>query len=79
MEDMQLPQLYDIRESAGRLSISPWTVRLWIRTGRISAVRIGRRVLVESSEISRLIDSCRTHAARPSSVVHEGATDESNA
>jgi excisionase family DNA binding protein len=66
-----MPRLYDVEKTAELMSISPWTVRAWIREGRICPVRIGRRVLVEASEISRLIDSCRARMNKHSSVVPE--------
>lgn len=51
-----------IKEAAASLGISPWTVRHFIRDGRLRAVRIGRRVLIEPSELERLIDAGRTEA-----------------
>ncbi len=51
----QHPQLLDINASAKALSISPWTVRAFIREGKIHPIRIGRRVLLETSELERCI------------------------
>jgi excisionase family DNA binding protein len=43
-------------EQAGEvLGISPWTVRSYIKTGKLRPVRIGRRVLVEEAELERFV------------------------
>jgi excisionase family DNA binding protein len=49
--------LVGIREAAAAIGLSPWTVRQYVRQGRIRAVRIGRRVLIEPGELVRLIES----------------------
>ena len=49
----------DIREAAHQLSLSPWTIRKWIAVGKIKAVRLGSRVLVEPAELRRLIEQGR--------------------
>ena len=51
--------LLSVEAAARLLGLSPWTVRLYIRNGKINSVRIGRRVLVEPSELQRLIASGR--------------------
>jgi excisionase family DNA binding protein len=48
--------LKSIDEAAGLLGISPWTVRAWIRDGRLRPVRLGRRVLLSESELERLVN-----------------------
>jgi excisionase family DNA binding protein len=50
-----MPRLYDVEKTAELMSISPWTVRSYIRTGHITPVRIGRRVLIEQKELERVI------------------------
>jgi len=55
-------KLLSIEDSAGLLSISPWTVRKYIREGKLRPVRIGRRVLLEESELERFIMENRTVA-----------------
>jgi excisionase family DNA binding protein len=54
--------LLDVESAAGLLAISPWTVRKYLSTKKLRSVRIGRRVLIEPSEIRRLIDEGRTAA-----------------
>jgi excisionase family DNA binding protein len=47
--------LHSIEESARLLGISAWTVRAYIRVGRLHPVRIGRRILLSEPEIQRFI------------------------
>jgi len=47
--------LKSIEEAAGLLGISPWTVRKDIREGRLTPVRLGRRVLLEEAELERFV------------------------
>lgn len=47
--------LKGIKEAAGLLGISPWTVRSYIRAGRIRPVRLGRRVLIHEDELQRIV------------------------
>ncbi len=51
---MSEPRLFGIKEAARLLSVSPWSIRRWIRLDKIHAVRLGRRVLVPVNEIDRL-------------------------
>jgi len=47
--------LKSVKEAAGLLGISPWTVRSYIRDGRLRPVRLGRRVLLSEDELERLV------------------------
>lgn len=47
--------LQSIKASATRLGVSPFTVRRLVKTGKLKAVRLGRRVLVSDEEISRIM------------------------
>jgi excisionase family DNA binding protein len=51
--------LLNINEAANALRLSPWTIRLYVRVGKLRAVRIGRRVLLEPSELQRLVEAGR--------------------
>jgi excisionase family DNA binding protein len=53
-----------VNQAARALSMSPWTVRAYITAGKLRAVRIGRRVLIEPSELERLITAGRSPAAQ---------------
>jgi excisionase family DNA binding protein len=61
-------QLFSVEDAARLLAISPWTVRSFLRKGKLFPVRIGRRVLFEESELERFIDQ-----SRPKSLSREEA------
>ena len=54
MDDIKLA--LDVTEAARAVSLSPWTIRKWISTGKIKAIHLGRRVMVEPSELKRLVE-----------------------
>jgi excisionase family DNA binding protein len=47
--------LKSVVEAAELLRISPWTVRSYIRDGKLKPVRLGRRVLLAEDELERLV------------------------
>lgn len=47
--------LKSVEEAAGLLGISKWTVRSYITEGRLPAVRLGRRVLLEETELEKFV------------------------
>jgi excisionase family DNA binding protein len=51
--------VFDVKEAARVLSISPWTIRRYITDGKLKPVRIGRRVLIEPAELQRLVEAGR--------------------
>lgn len=48
--------LVDVKEAARAWAVSPWTIRAYIREGKLRAVRIGRLVRVETSELERFVN-----------------------
>ena len=46
----------DVKEAANVLSLSPRSIRRYITVGKLRTVRLGRRVLIEPSELQRLVD-----------------------
>ena len=50
-----MTKLLSIETAAEVLSISKWTVRSYVRAGKLRPVRIGRRVLLAEAELERLI------------------------
>jgi excisionase family DNA binding protein len=56
------PLLLSVQEAAKRLSLSSWTLRLWVKHGKLRCVRMGSRVLIEPSELDRLIAASRKPA-----------------
>ena len=55
-----------IKEAAEAVGLSPWTIRKYISEGKIQAVRIAgsRRILIEPSELQRLIEEGRKATAQ---------------
>jgi len=51
--------LLDINSVARLLSLSPWTIRRLISDGKLTPVRLGRRVLVEPAEVERFVSQSR--------------------
>jgi excisionase family DNA binding protein len=45
----------DIDSAAKAISVSPWTIRKWIATGKLAATRLGRRVCVTPEALRRLV------------------------
>ena len=48
-----------LKDAAAALGLSHWTLRKYIREGKIRAVRIGRRVLIEPEELEKLVQAGR--------------------
>ena len=47
------------------LAISPWTIRAYIKSGRLIPVKIGRAVRLEESELLKFIERSKHHAVKP--------------
>jgi excisionase family DNA binding protein len=47
--------LYDVKAAAQVLAISPWTVRAYIRDGKLKPVRLGRLVRLQEEELERFL------------------------
>jgi excisionase family DNA binding protein len=54
-----LPQLLTLEEVAQRLCLSPHTIRMMVRKGRLHPLRICRRLLFDPADVQRLVDSAR--------------------
>jgi len=57
-----MQQLRTVDEAAGLLRISKWTVRSYIKAGKLQSVRIGRRVLLADDELERFVGLSSEHA-----------------
>ncbi len=55
----QLDRLLDVHEAAEVVGCSHYTVRAWIRQGRLKAARLGRLVRLSKNELERFIASGR--------------------
>lgn len=54
--------LKSVEQGAGILGVSKWTARKWIREGKLKAVRLGRRVLIEEAELERFVAAGKQEA-----------------
>jgi len=57
-------QLYDVNAAARQLAVSPWTVRAYIRQGKLHPVRIGRLVRLDEEELSKFVTRNKTSGQR---------------
>jgi excisionase family DNA binding protein len=48
-----------LKEAADAVGLSHWTLRQYIRQGKLAAIKLGRRVLIEPGELQRLIEQSR--------------------
>ena len=53
-----------VRQAAEAVGLSHWTLRAYVRQGKLKALKIGRRVLIEPNELQRLVESGRKAAAQ---------------
>ncbi len=79
--------LRSVTQAAELCGISPWTVRSYIRQGKLRPVRIGRRVLFEEAELERFVEQGKSvkeaqhqemHNNRESDVAMENASSREN-
>jgi excisionase family DNA binding protein len=47
--------LYDVKAAALALAVSPWTIRAYIRAGKLRPVRLGRLVRLQEEELERFL------------------------
>ena len=66
-------QLLNVPDAAQLLAVSPWTVRAYIRQGKLRAVRIGRLVRLEVSEIQSFVETAKGNSNGPQNLNQEGA------
>ncbi len=51
-----------MRQAGQYLAVSYWTIRTWVESGKLHAVRLpggGRLLRIEITELDRLIADCR--------------------
>lgn len=54
-----LPKLLPLYVVAESLAVSPHTVRMWVRKGRLQPVRLCRRLLFDPAEVSRFVSEAK--------------------
>lgn len=70
MERIGLEKMYSVRQAADLLSLSHWTIRLWIGNGKLRSAKVGRRRVIRESELRRLISD---EPRRPETSAHKMA------
>ncbi len=58
-----MQRLLSIQEASQILGLSSWTIRRWIQNKRLVPVRLGSRVLIEQSELQRLVEAGKKHGS----------------
>jgi excisionase family DNA binding protein len=53
-----------LKEAGAAIGLSPWTIRKYVAEGKIAAIRIGRRVLIEPSELRRFVKAAKMYCTR---------------
>ena len=53
-------ELLSVEEVARRLGVTPDTIRHYIRTHRLTAIRIGNKYRIKESELNRFLDERST-------------------
>jgi len=48
-------QLLTVKEAAGVLGLSVWTLRGWAYAGKISSHKLGKRLMVSREELNRIL------------------------
>jgi len=51
------PLAVDLRQAAALVSVSVYTIRRYVRQGKLRSTRIGRRVVVPLSELRLMMES----------------------
>src|SRR6202007_948168 len=54
-EKKVMKALHDVKDTAALLAVSPWTVRAYIRDGKLKPIRLGRLVRLDEDEIQRFV------------------------
>ena len=54
-----IPRLLTLAAVAAALAVSPHTVRMWVRRGKLRPMRLCRRLLFDPADVQRLLDSAR--------------------
>jgi excisionase family DNA binding protein len=55
-----IDDLMDIPTAAQRLGgVSPWTVRAWLKAGRIAKTKVGARTMVSAAALEQFLEDCR--------------------
>lgn len=48
-------KMFSVEMAAELLSVSPWTIRAWIKQGKLGSAKLGTRRVVPQSEIEEFV------------------------
>lgn len=65
-------KLFTVRDAAQILSISPWTVRAYVRSGKLRPVRVGRLVRLDEQELEQFISAAKEGLRTGEQIALEG-------
>lgn len=57
MTDLNLPTYYTVAEIAEMLSLSPYTIREWCKSGKIKGIKIGRDWRISRDALKEYVNS----------------------
>jgi excisionase family DNA binding protein len=61
-----MERLRDLKEAAGRVGVSPFTLRRWARLGRVGVVRLSKRAIrFRDSDLEELVQAHLSPAREP--------------
>ena len=49
-------KMFSVGMAAELLSVSPWTIRAWIKQGKLGSAKLGSRRVVPQSEIEHFVN-----------------------
>jgi excisionase family DNA binding protein len=70
-------QLYDVKGAALVLAVSPWTIRAFIRQGKLRPVRIGRLVRIDELELQKFIANAKLNSGSQNDLTQGSEKEES--
>jgi excisionase family DNA binding protein len=69
--------LYDVNDAARLLAVSPWTIQVYIRQGKLRPIRIGRLVRIDEMELQKFIANAKANLGSQNDLTQEIAKEES--
>jgi len=64
-----MENLFSVDQAAKALAVSHWTLRYWLKTGKLRGAKVGARRVIRESELQRLV----VDDPRPRARKHAGA------
>lgn len=61
-----MERLIDIKDAARKLGgLSVWTLRAWVRDGKLKRTKVGRRVMFRESDLESFVRSQNSESRSP--------------